>query len=234
MPTGQRIKESVRDRYARIALKEETCCGPQDSSCCGPTTDTGDLGLSCGSPTSIAEFRAGETVLDLGSGAGVDVFRAADLVGENGRVVGVDMTPEMIARAITNAEQGGYRNVEFRLGEIEHLPIADDSVDVVLSNCVINLVSDKRQVFGEIHRVLSDGGRFSISDIVTIGEVPDEVRNDPNLWAGCLAGALDRAEYLEMLGAAGFVDVRVAAESSWREPGVDFSTASITVTGRKP
>ena len=150
-----------------------------------------------------------------------------------GSVIGVDMTPEMINRARTNAEQGGYGNVEFRLGDIQHLPLDDSSVDVALSNCVINLAPDKRQVFAEIHRVLRSGGRFVVSDIVTIGEVPDDVRNDADLWAGCLAGALDRAEYLAIIDDAGFVDIRVATESSWREPGADFTTASITVTARK-
>jgi len=234
MPPTQRIRESVRNRYAQIALKDESCCGPQDSSCCA-TSDTteGDLGLGCGLPTTFAALQHGETVLDLGSGAGVDVFRAAKLVGADGRVIGVDMTPEMIARARRNAETGGYGNVEFRLGEIEHLPIDHASIDVVLSNCVINLVPDKHRAFSEIHRVLRDGGRFVISDIVTVGTVPPEVRADATLWAGCLGGALDRSEYLEVIRQAGFTNIEVAAESSWQEPGVDFTTASITVSGRK-
>jgi arsenite methyltransferase len=232
MPTT--IKESVRRHYAQIALTEASCCTP--SSCCGTSTDTvaeGDLGLGCGLPTTFADLRAGETVLDLGSGAGVDVFRAAREVGLEGRVIGVDMTPEMITTARHNAEAGGYANVEFRLGDIEHLPVDDSTVDVVLSNCVINLVPDKRQVFDEIYRVLGEGGRFVVSDIVTVGDVPDDVRNDADLWAGCLAGALDRAEYLGIIRDAGFVDIRVATESSWQEPGVGFTTASITVTARK-
>lgn len=233
MPISRQIKETVRDRYARIALAEEPCCAPQESSCCGTYADTGDLGLGCGLPTSFARLAPGETVLDLGSGAGVDVFRAANLVGERGRVIGVDMTPEMIVRARSNAEQGGYGNVEFRLGEIEHLPVDGDSIDVALSNCVINLVPDKRRVFDELHRVLRSGGRFTISDIVTIGEVPLEVRENKDLWAGCLAGALDKSEYLGLIEQVGFVDVDVVAESTWQEPGVDFATASITVTGRK-
>jgi arsenite methyltransferase len=236
MPTSSQIKDSVQHRYARIALTDASCCAPESSSCCGPSTDAaaeGDLGLGCGLPTSFADLHPGETVLDLGSGAGVDVFRAAKLVGENGRVIGVDMTPEMIAKARGNAEAGGYTNVEFRLGDIEHLPVDDSSVDIVLSNCVINLVPDKRQVFDEIHRVLRDGGRFAVSDIVTIGDVPSDVRDDPDLWAGCLAGALDRSEYLDIIGRAGFVDIEVPAESSWQEPEVGFTTASITVSARK-
>jgi len=236
MPITQHIKESVRDRYAQIALREESCCGPEASSCCGSSATVeaeGDLGLGCGLPTAFADLRPGETVLDLGCGAGVDVFRAAGAVGESGRAIGVDMTPEMITRARRNAEAGSYTNAEFRLGDIEHLPVDGSSVDVALSNCVINLVPDKRQVFDEIHRVLRSGGRFVVSDIVTIGEVPDDVRNDADLWAGCLAGALDREEYLATIRGAGFVDVRVAAESKWQEPGADFTTASVTVTARK-
>ena len=232
MPT--KIKESVQRRYAHIALTETSCCAP--SSCCGTSTDTvaeGDLGLGCGLPTTFADLRAGETVLDLGSGAGVDVFRAAREVGLEGRVIGVDMTPEMIARARHNAEAGSYANVEFRLGDIEHLPVDDGSVDVVLSNCVINLVPDKRQVFDEIHRVLREGGRFVVSDIVTVGDVPREVRSDPDLWAGCLAGALDRSDYLEIIRGAGFVDIDVVAESSWQQPEAGFTTESITVSARK-
>jgi arsenite methyltransferase len=237
--TSRQIKESVRDRYATIAQTGASCCAPTGStaSCCGPSSATvtmeGDLGLGCGLPTNFADLRSGETVLDLGSGAGVDVFRAARIVGSEGRVIGVDMTPEMIERARSNAKQGGYDNVEFRLGDIEHLPIADGSIDVVLSNCVINLVPDKRRAFAEIHRVLRDGARFVISDIVTIGDVPDDVRTDADLWAGCVAGALDRAEYLAIIRDAGFVDVQVSAESSWTEPGVEYATASVTVTGRK-
>jgi SAM-dependent methyltransferase len=236
MPTTQQIKKTVRDRYAQIALRDESCCGSEASSCCDASVTAeaeGDLGLGCGLPTTFADLQPGETVLDLGSGAGVDVFYAARAVGIEGSVIGVDMTPEMINRARTSAEQGSYGNVEFRLGDIQHLPLDDSSIDVALSNCVINLAPDKRQVFAEIHRVLREGGRFAISDIVTIGEVPDDVRNDADLWAGCLAGALDRAEYLAIIDDAGFVDIRVATESSWREPGVDFTTASITVTARK-
>jgi arsenite methyltransferase len=236
MATSYEIKESVRDRYAQIALTEVSCCAPAVSSCCGTSTDAvaeGDLGLGCGLPTTFAALRAGETVLDLGSGAGVDAFRAAREVGAGGRVIGVDMTPEMVAKARDNAGQGGYGNAEFRLGDIEQLPVSDDTVDVALSNCVINLAPDKRRVFAEIRRVLRKGGRFVVSDIVTIGDVPAEVRNDPDMWAGCLAGALDRAEYLDVVRETGFVDVDVVAESPWEEPGVGFTTASVTVTGRK-
>lgn len=193
-----------------------------------------DLGLGCGTPTRFADLRPGEVVLDLGSGAGVDVFLAAKLVGPEGRVIGVDMTPEMIARARVNAAQAGFANVEFRLGEIEALPVADGSVDVVLSNCVINLVPDKARAFAELHRALKSGGRFSISDIVSFGDVPAEVREDAGLWASCIAGALDKAEYLAAIEGAGFEQVQVhhlEEYSQFRGDGYGF--ASITVGGRK-
>lgn len=194
-----------------------------------------DLGLGCGLPTRHAELRPGDTVLDLGSGAGVDVFLAARAVGAAGRVIGVDMTPEMIARARANAEAGGYPNVEFRLGEIEDLPVEDDSVDVVLSNCVINLVPDKARVFGEIHRVLRPGGgRFTISDVVSYGEVPAAIRQDIEQWTGCIAGAMDRDAYLALIGAAGFDAVAVRDEVAYDYlKGEGYGLASITVEGRK-
>ncbi len=249
------IKSEVRSRYAGIATQTGSgccssgsdagsCCSSGGSSggCCGspaslqedPTVATADLGLSCGLPTQYAGIRPGDTVLDLGSGAGVDVFRAAKAVGAEGRVIGVDMTPELIARARENAEKGGYQNVEFRQGEIEALPVADSTVDVVLSNCVINLVPDKSKVFQEIHRVLRPGGHFSISDIVTFGPVPEVIRKDMALWAGCIAGAMDREAYLKVIEAHGFTDISIDQFVEYDFPkGKDFGIASITVQAVK-
>ncbi|NOX62287.1 MAG: arsenite methyltransferase [Chloroflexi bacterium] len=218
---AQEIKKRVRERYANIAREASACCGPTTDDVIslvdyGELTDQipeeADLGLGCGAPTQFASLQPGETVLDLGSGAGIDVFLAANAVGPTGRALGIDMTPEMIARARENARKGGYENVEFRLGELENMPIEDESIDVILSNCVINLTPDKMQVFREMHRVLKPGGRFSISDIVTFGQVPEAIRRDMELWAGCVAGAIDRDEYLKMLNEAGFRNVRVEKE----------------------
>jgi len=255
------IKSRVRERYAAIAREDSSCCGtPSETapSCCASAAagnvqfvDYGDLqsqvvpgsdlGLGCGTPTQAIPIQAGDIVLDLGSGAGIDAFLAAQSVGPQGRVIGVDMTPEMIERARANAQKVGLANVEFRLGEIEHLPVADNSIDLILSNCVINLVADKSRVFAEMHRVLKPGGQFSVSDMVTLGEVPAEIREDVALWTGCIAGALDREEYLRLLRLAGFRDVRVESESireaPWNnfqdEAVPEFAIASITVVGRK-
>lgn len=240
----QAIKAGVQQRYSAIALSGGSCC--DGSSCCQPAELTlfasgddaviaeADLGLSCGSPTQVAAIRPGDTVLDLGSGAGVDVFRAARLVGPTGRVIGVDMTPAMIDRARANAVKGSFANVEFRLGEIESLPVADASIDVVLSNCVINLAPDKRLVFSEVQRALKPGGRFAISDIVTEGPVPDAVRNDMAAWASCLGGALDRDEYLEVMRAAGLREESVQASERGQAGDTPYRFVSVTVLGRKP
>lgn len=245
---SQQIKDNVQEYYGAIAVNGGSCCA--SDACCEPAgqraqvtlfasaADTAiaeaDLGLSCGSPTQVAAIRPGDTVLDLGSGAGVDVFRAAQVTGPTGRVIGVDMTPAMIERARANAAKGGFANVEFRLGEIEALPVADASVDVVLSNCVINLVPDKRRAYAEIERVLSTGGRFAISDIVTEGAVPQAVREDATAWAGCLAGALDREEYLGIVRSAGLV-VDEAQAAPWGEAdrSAGYRFISATVVGRK-
>ena len=255
-PSAETIKQEVRQRYGRIALDSGGCCGSSaDTSCCGAPdaaadivfTDysdlrgqvvaEADLGLGCGTSTLTAPLHPGQTVLDLGSGAGIDVFLAAQAVGAQGRVIGVDMTPEMITRARNNAERGGFANVEFRLGEIEHLPVEANSVDVVLSNCVINLAPDKGQVFGEVYRVLKLGGQFSISDMVSYGAVPEAVRQDMMLWAGCIAGALDREDYLGIIQAAGFRNVRVEKETTYGAEAAglngDFGLASVTVVGEK-
>ncbi len=226
------IRKLVRGGYGAIAARKCSCCGPAESSCCGPglagslterigytaeelesVPEGADLGLGCGNPVALASLREGETVLDLGSGPGLDCFLASNKVGEKGRVIGVDMTPEMIDRARENAREGGYPNVEFRLGEIENLPVADASVDVVISNCVINLSPDKPRAFREAFRVLRPGGRLMVSDIVLDGELPDAVRESAAAYVGCISGAAPREEYLGMIAAAGFEEVEIAEES---------------------
>ncbi|MCK5548080.1 MAG: arsenite methyltransferase, partial [Thermoplasmata archaeon] len=174
-----------------------------------------DLGLGCGNPTALASLKAGETVLDLGSGGGFDCFLAARQVGETGKVIGVDMTPEMLEKARLNAKKGGYDNVEFRLGEIENLPAADNSVDVVISNCVINLAPDKGKVFREAFRVLKPGGRLMVSDMVLLKELPDSIKNSIQAYIGCLSGAMMKDDYLEAIKAAGFHEVDVHDEKSF-------------------
>jgi arsenite methyltransferase len=238
------LRETVRDRYGRIAREEGTsCCGGGSDGCGTASSEAGagdccgreysaeeraaipsgaNLGLGCGNPTRAATLRPGEVVLDLGSGAGVDCFLAADRVGPTGRVIGVDMTPEMVARARSLARSTGVANVEFRLGELEHLPLADSSVDVVVSNCVINLVPDKSQVYREAFRVLRPGGRLSVADIVATRPVPDEVRRDPARWASCSSGALSRAELADELRSAGFEGIEVIVPE--RVPGADPGT----------
>ncbi|MEM4780679.1 MAG: arsenite methyltransferase [Halalkalicoccus sp.] len=222
-PAEQRA--AVRERYSSIATSgAEGCCAPSDSkgACCdGSSTETteqlgysvgeieavvGDanLGLGCGNPTAIAELESGETVLDLGSGGGFDCFLASQQVGEGGHVIGIDMTPEMVEKARANAEKNDAGNVEFRLGEIEHLPVADESVDVILSNCVINLSPDKPQVFEEAHRVLRSGGRLAVSDVVLTAELPDDLRADPESVSACVAGAATVEELEVLLSDAGF------------------------------
>jgi SAM-dependent methyltransferase len=246
------IKAAVKDKYGQIALQASSCCGPK----CGCGTDSGvagqivfhdlyanvdpsiltsaDLGLGCGTPAEFADLRPGLTVLDLGSGAGIDVFVAAKAVGTTGRVIGVDMTPEMIARAEANREKLGMQNTEFRLGEIEHLPVESHTVDRILSNCVINLVPDKRAAFQEMFRVLKPGGSFAVSDIVSVGSIPDQLRSDLSEWAGCVAGAVERDEYLRIVGEAGFREVRVVREREYPlEGNTGFRLLSITVTASK-
>jgi len=223
--TNEKIKNAVKARYSQIAeRREQSCC----SSCgCGisPLAQTEAIGysredlgcipeealmgLGCGNPTAIAELKPGETVLDLGSGAGIDAFLAASKVGPNGSVIGVDMTKEMIDKAADIAKYNGYTNVDFRLGEIERLPVDDSSVDVVMSNCVINLAPDKAKVFREAYRVLRPGGRLSISDIVADRALSDEMRSDFDAWAGCIAGALEQQQYLRVIKEAGFTDLQV-------------------------
>ena len=177
--------------------------------------DGANLALGCGNPTAVASLKEGEVVLDLGSGAGVDAFLAANAVGERGKVIGVDMTPEMLERARENARNGDYGNVEFRLGEIENLPVADNSVDVVISNCVINLAPDKRKVFTEAFRVLKPGGRLMISDMVLLKELPDFIKNSIEAYIGCLSGAMMRDEYIGAIKVAGFQEVSIIDEASF-------------------
>ncbi len=230
----EEIRKVVREGYAKIAKQDSSCCVPANS-CCGSTDlaqDIGksigyteeelkavpegaNLGLGCGNPVALASLREGETVLDLGSGAGLDCFLAAEKVGESGRVIGVDMTPEMIGKARENARKGNYRNLEFRLGEIENLPVADSSVGIVISNCVINLAPDKRRVFKEAFRVLKPGGRLMISDMVLLKELPDFIKSSIEAYIGCLSGALMRDEYIGAIEAAGFQEVRIVDETSF-------------------
>lgn len=231
---GKTIKTVVREGYAKIAKEESSCCVPA-KSCCGSADAAQDiskkigytdedlkgvpeganLGLGCGNPVALATLKEGETVLDLGSGAGFDCFLAAKRVGEKGRVIGVDMTPEMIDKARANAEKDSYRNVEFRLGEIENLPVADNSVDIVISNCVINLSPDKGRVFKEALRALKPGGRLMVSDIVLLKELPDSIKNSVEAYIGCISGAIKRDEYIQAIEAAGFQRVRIMDETSF-------------------
>lgn len=244
-----KIKSVIRKRYAESVKTGGCCCSPAVpevvSSCYGsPQVDDSspadeviaiaDLGLSCGFPVSEARIKPGDKVLDLGSGAGVDVFRAAQIIGDTGHATGIDMTPEMIAQARQNAQTGGYQNTDFKLGEIENLPVSDESQDVVISNCVINLVSNKELAFKEIYRVLKPGGHFSISDIVTTGEIPDSFQKDKDAWVACLAGAVEKRTYLEMLINAGFIDVKVVLTKEYGPELFDaLSFESITVIGYK-
>jgi arsenite methyltransferase len=215
------VKEMVRNRYGSIAAGSESCCGspaaPQEASCSMGYSETelaslpegADLGLGCGNPQALAAMRPGEVLVDLGSGAGIDCFLAARQVGPAGRVIGVDMTHQMLTKARANAEQVGDANVEFRLGEIEHLPIGDNRADVVISNCVINLSSDKDRVLHEAFRVLKPGGRLAVSDVVVRGDVPQEVREHMLLWVGCIAGALEESDYFSKLAKAGFENIEI-------------------------
>jgi arsenite methyltransferase len=240
MHEATQIKEAVRERYARTATAGTACCEPAEASSGSPSCGCGsssvavdttalgysaadlaalpegaDLGLGCGNPLAMLELREGETVLDLGSGGGIDCFITSKRVGPSGHVVGVDMTPEMVARARRAAERGGYANVEFRLGEIEHLPIADGTIDAIISNCVINLAPDKAQVFAEAFRALRPGGRLSVSDIVTLGEIPVQIRDSVDAYVACLSGAVLRDDYLALIAEAGLTDIRVTGETAF-------------------
>ncbi len=221
-----RVRDQVRKRYAPLASGSGCCGSSSDSTeCCGGDTaslelgysaddlsglpEGSHLGLGCGNPVSLVSLRPGEVVLDLGSGAGVDCFLASRKVGPRGHVIGVDMTPEMLTKARANARQGGFDNVEFRLGEIEHLPVADQSIDVVLSNCVINLAPDKERVYHEAFRVLAPGGRLAVSDVVATRRIAAKERADPSLWSSCSSGAIGVGRLRSLLGRVGFRDVRI-------------------------
>lgn len=266
----ERIKEKVRESYSQIALREVSCC-TSNPSCCSRSEETSkisfpgyndidlksmpedaEVSLGCGNPIAFSSLREGETVIDLGSGFGLDCFLASKKVGKKGKVIGVDMTPEMVHRARINAAKGRYSNVEFRLGEIENLPVADNVADVVVSNCVINLSPEKNRVFQEAYRVLKPGGRMLVSDIIVQSEPPKTVRENLKAYVGCIGGAALKEDYLEMIRNAGFQEVkvldekRVADTSGVEEYAKEFeisvedarriaeSLLSITVHGLKP
>ncbi|MBM3708219.1 MAG: arsenite methyltransferase [Actinobacteria bacterium] len=229
------IKKVVRENYAKVANSNSCCCGSSSVSCCGQpgmekeislcigyskedmdkVPEGSNLGLGCGNPVAFASIKEGETVLDLGSGAGFDCFLAAEKVGPDGKVIGVDMTFQMIEKAKENAKKGGYKNLEFRLGEIENLPVGDSSIDLIISNCVVNLSPEKDKVFKEAFRVLKPGGRIMISDIVLTQELPDFIKNDMAAYVSCISGAIIKDDYLESIKKAGFQDIKVLEESSF-------------------
>ncbi len=258
MKSDSKIKKEVKEKYAQIARGEltvEQMTTPSSSSCCcgggekavldmssaydekdrSAIPEGADLGLGCGTPAAYADMKEGMTVLDLGSGAGIDCFVASRYVGPSGKVIGIDMTEEMIKKANDNKAKVNARNVEFRLGEIESLPVEDTSVDRVISNCVINLVPSKENAFREIYRVLKSRGKFTVSDIVVDGEISEAERQDASLWAGCISGAISRREYLAIIANAGFRDVAITSEKKY-----DYRLSkggglySITVSGTKP
>lgn len=268
--SNDQLREVVRQKYAQV-VKDRTseCCTP--SFCCDASEQSlekynmvgdayegisgyvadADLGLSCGVPVEHAGLKPGQSVLDLGSGAGLDVFVARSEVGETGHVIGVDMTAEMVAKARQNTQQSGFDNVEFRLGEIEHLPVASNSVDVVISNCVLNLVPDKQRVFAEIFRTLKPGGHFCISDIVSSQKLPEWLKDIAEAYAGCVAGAIPKDDYLQLIRQTGFSDINIASERRIHIPAElivnsltpgqqqtaineDLHVISVTVTAIKP
>jgi SAM-dependent methyltransferase len=230
----EEIGKTVRERYGNIAKQGSSCCGPA-TSCCGSTDlakeisrnigyseeelkavpDGANLGLGCGNPVALASLKEGEVVLDLGSGAGFDCFLAAHQVGKTGKVIGVDMTAEMLERARENARKGDFDNVEFRLGEIENLPVGDNQVDIIISNCVINLSPNKKRVFQEAFRVLKPEGRLMVSDIVLLKELPEEIKNSVAAYVSCIAGATTKKEYLKEIQAAGFKETKVQDEAAF-------------------
>lgn len=255
------IKEIVREKYGQAALRAgasgSSCCGAAPASACACDPITSNLydgaqteqvpekalqaSLGCGNPTALANLNAGEVVLDLGSGGGIDVLLSARRVGPTGKAYGLDMTDEMLALANENKRKAGAENVEFLRGEIEHIPLPDDSVDVIISNCVINLSSDKDSVLREAFRVLKPGGRFAVSDVVTRGEISREIRQSMLLWVGCVAGALEEADYRGKLGAAGFEEIEIEPKRIYRaedareflsEKGLDVESLASQVDGK--
>src|SRR5665811_568652 len=227
-----KIKKAVRENYAKVAMSNSCGCGSSLGGCCSNVDKTqeiskkigysekelekipegADLGLGCGNPIALASLKKGETVLDLGSGAGIDCFLAAQEVGPEGKVIGVDMTPEMLEKARSNVNKSNYKNIEFRLGEIENLPVADAIIDIVISNCVINLAPDKARVFSEAFRVLKPGGRLMVSDIVLTKELPDFIKNNMAAYVDCISGAIIKDNYLNAIKKAGFRDVKIIDE----------------------
>lgn len=267
MRTTEEIKQVVKEQYTKIANQpkdenEASCCGV--GGCCtvdyavfaedyskmkGYNADA-DLGLGCGIPTEFAQIMPGNTVLDLGSGAGNDCFVARELVGDKGKVIGVDMTETMIAKARENAEKLGFNNVEFRLGDIESMPVGGNSIDVVISNCVLNLVPDKKKAFCETFRVLKSGGHFSVSDVVIEGPLPESLKESAEMYAGCVSGAIQKQDYLDIIAQTGFENVRIESQKKVRLPAEildqylnadersafengEFGIHSITVSGKK-
>ena len=252
-----KIRESVMESYKEVALADSSC-GCSSSGCCSPSeTDElfdiseamgysrveyinvpegSNMGLGCGNPLTIASLKQGETVLDLGSGGGFDCFLSSKSVGKTGKVIGVDMTPEMISKARENAEKGGFTNTDFRLGEIEHLPVADATVDVIISNCVINLSPEKEKVFAEAFRVLKPGGRLAVSDVVSSVELPEEQKNDLSLYSGCIAGASSIDEIHTLLHNAGFSKISIEPKDKSREfikdwaPGMGIENYVVSAT----
>jgi len=217
----EEVRKAVRERYTKLALTETSCCGQTSGSTCGcnaiyPQAEIVSLpseaiavSAGCGNPTAIANLKPGMVVVDLGSGGGIDVFLSARKVGDSGRVIGIDATPEMIYRARETAQKNGFKNVEFRLGEIEHMPLESGTADVVISNCVINLSPDKEQVFRDAFRVLKPGGKLAVSDIVLLKDLPEDIRSDLGSWSTCVAGAVSEAEYIDGLKKAGFEKVKI-------------------------
>lgn len=260
------IRQNVRDSYSQVAEASNNgdSCGTQ-SSCCGVSDDAAintlvstrlgysendlvnvpegaDMGLGCGNPRAIASIKPGETILDLGSGGGFDCFLAAAETGESGHVIGIDMTPSMVSKARGNAVKGHYHHVEFRLGEIEHLPVANDEIDVIISNCVINLSTDKYQVFKEAFRVLKPGGRLAISDVVASTELPEEIKHDLALYSGCMAGASQISELLSILENCGFQQISISPKDESKDfikdwapgRGVEDYVLSASIEAVKP
>jgi len=267
MNSEKELKQSVKDKYGKIAVNEDgNCCGP--TSCCGTTDITdysvfnddysklegyvqdADLNLGCGLPTEFASIKKGDTVLDLGSGAGNDVFVARQLVGEKGKVIGIDFTDEMLAKAESNNEKLGYKNVEFKHGDIEEIPIEDNSIDVLISNCVLNLVPNKQKAFSEIYRILKTDAHFCVSDIVIKGKMSEQLRKSAELYAGCVSGAVSEQEYLKLIEREKFKNIEIKKSKKIELPDTvlqEFlseddmisyknnikSIFSITVTGNK-
>ncbi len=237
MEKSEELKEIVKEKYGEIAKQslkgsESSCCDP--SCCSGDTVDyttfsldysklkgynpDADLNLGCGVPTEFAQIKEGDTVIDLGSGAGNDVFVARAITGEKGKVLGIDFTEEMIAKARVNNDKLGFNNVEFRYGDIENLPVSNNTADVIISNCVLNLVPDKKKAFSEIFRVLKPGGHFSVSDIVVTGELPEKIKNAAAVYAGCIGGAVRKDEYIDLIEQSGFANVTVQKEKEFTLP----------------